>query len=604
MILPEEVIEEVRNSCDIVDVISEYVTLKKRGKNYVGLCPFHNEKTPSFTVTPEKQMFYCFGCGIGGNVYTFIMKRENISFPEAVKFLANRVGITLQLEGKGDSLEKFKVKQILYDIHRDAANYFHANLINSDSGRHALEYLLKRGLDEAIIKKFGLGYSFPGWDEMKSHLKSKGYLEELLEKAGLIIRGKAGSSFYDRFRDRIMFPITDVMGRVIGFGGRILREANFQPKYLNSPDTVIYNKRQNLYGLNSAKTESNKKGIIIVEGYMDVIALHQKGFTNAVASLGTSLTTEQAKLVKRYTEEVYIAYDSDTAGRSATLRGLDILNEAGLNVKVIEFPKGLDPDDFIRKNGREGFLERINNALPLMDYKIKIFKEGIDLSSPVEKGKYASKIIPHLLKLRNQVEKEGYIRKISNLLGVSEEALRGEIEKYSKKIVADNVINHKNVNKRHNNKDNKRFSIIPAYINAEWDLINIILLDKKTFKSVSQELNYSDFNDNLNKEIAKTIYNLMKARETLSPADVIDHLEGDEYIKRFSQIVAKEKNYRDLEKTALDCIKKIKEYKLQQELECIQKQIKQYENSMEEAKLRELLLTYQDLLKKKKELRM
>lgn len=601
----EEFVEEVRNSCDIVEIISEYVDLKKTGKNFVGKCPFHNEKTPSFTVAPEKQMFYCFGCKTGGNVYTFIMKKENLSFPEAIEFLANKAGIVLpQPDDSAAISQKGRIKNIILEILKDAANYFYYNLIKTESGRHAFEYLIKRGLSKEIIRKFGLGYSLPEWDSTKKFLESKGYDEKSIESAGIIIKGKY-NNYYDRFRGRIMFPITDVMGRVIGFGGRTIADSDSQPKYLNTPDTVVYNKRKNLYGLSIAKRESSKKGIIIVEGYMDVIALHQAGFTNAVASLGTSLTIEQAKLIKRYTDEVYLAYDSDEAGKAASIRGMDILNDIGLIVKVIMFPEGLDPDDYIRQKGREEFHNKINEALPLMDYKLMTLKEGYDMSSPLDKREYISKIAPHLLKIKSFVERDAYIRKISETLGIREEALRIDINRYSKKNQYGNTIEHKKVLKTHNNKNNAKFKIMPAHIKAEWDLINLLINEDQVYELIKNNFSLSDFIDDINREIAKIIYSLKNSQTDISPAEIVDKLGREEYVKRFSHIVARDVIYEDAEKTVLDCIAKIKGYKLQQELDNIQQLIKKTEASTKsnEHELNKLLVKYQEILERKKSLK-
>lgn len=606
MVFREEFVEEVRNSCDIVEIISEYVDLKKSGKNFIGKCPFHNEKTPSFTVTPEKQMFYCFGCKVGGNVYTFIMEKENLTFPEAIEFLSNKVGIVLpELDNSDEMLQKNRIKNIIFEIQKDAANFFYYNLIKNESGRHAFEYLIKRGLSKETIRKFGLGYSLPEWDSTKKYLKAKGYDEKLIESAGIIIKGKY-NNYYDRFRDRIMFPITDIMGRVIGFGGRITTESDSQPKYLNTPDTVVYNKRKNLYGLFVAKSESSQKGIIIVEGYMDVITLHQEGFTNAVASLGTSLTIEQAKLIKRYTDEVYLAYDSDEAGMAASVRGMEILNDAGLIVKVIMLTEGLDPDDYIKEKGREEFNNKIKKALPVMDYKLMMLKKGHDLSSPLDKREYISKITPHLLKIKSYVERDAYIRKISEKLGIREEALRIDINSYSKRNRLNNAIEHKKVLKTHNNKNNAKFKIVPAYMNAEWDLINLMINEDQVYKLIKSNFNVLDFVDDLNREIAKIIYNLKTSQPEISSAEIVDKLEEVEYVKRFSHIVTREITYENAEKAAFDCIAKIKGYKVQQELNNIQQLIQEKEGSSNESdknELNRLLIKYQELLERKKNLK-
>ncbi len=414
MFIQEEVIEKIKEANDIVDVISESVPLKKSGKNYWGLCPFHQEKTPSFSVTRDKQLFKCFGCGEGGNVITFVMKSKNLPFNEAIKVLAEKANITLE-QNEGDRIRQEK-SQVYYKMHVDAARFFFRNLNNH---KEIKAYVYHRGITEKSIRSFGLGYALNSWDSLLKYLKSMKYSEEDILRAGLASKNEKGR-VYDRFRNRLMFPVFDVRGRVIAFGARVIDDS--MPKYLNSPETPIYHKGTHLYGLNFAKKNSDEKSLIIVEGYMDTIALSQAGIKNVVASLGTALTKIQARLLNRYAEEVYISYDADNAGQAATVRGLDILNEEGVKVKVVMIPKGKDPDDYIREEGMEKFRQLIDEALPLIDYKILKAKDGLELKSEEGRIAYAKRVVQILNEL-DPIEKDVYVQKVSGDTGISEDAL-------------------------------------------------------------------------------------------------------------------------------------------------------------------------------------
>lgn len=414
MFITEEVIEKIKESNDIVDIISERVKLRKVGRNYQGLCPFHSEKTPSFSVSQDKQVFKCFGCGEGGNVITFVMKTKNLDFNETIKYLADRAHITL--EENAERKKSNERRDIFYKMHIDAARFFFKNLTENKDMR---DYLYKRGMTDYTIRTFGLGYAQNSWDSLLKHLKAKNYSEDQIVVSGLATKNEKGK-VYDRFRNRIVFPVFDLRGRVIAFGARVMDDS--KPKYLNSPETPIFHKGTNLYGLNFALKNSKEKDLIIVEGYMDCISLSQSGIKNVVASLGTALTKEQAKLLKRYSHEVFISYDSDNAGQIATQRGLDILRSEGINVKVILIPRGKDPDDFVRAEGKDKFLELKANALPLIDYKILKAKEGISFKSEEGRIAYAKKVVVILNEL-DPIEKDVYLQKVSEDAGISESAL-------------------------------------------------------------------------------------------------------------------------------------------------------------------------------------
>ena len=381
MYYSEDLIEEVRSRNDIVDVISGYVRLQRRGSSYFGLCPFHNEKSPSFSVSPGKQMYYCFGCGAGGNVFTFLMEYENYTFPEAVKTLADRCGVELpEVEYSEEARRQADLKSRLLEIQKKAARYYFYEL-RQPKGRAAYEYLKGRALSDETIKRFGLGYSGQQSREMYQYLKHEGYPDELLKESGLFGMDER-SGFYDKFWNRVMFPIMDVNSRVIGFGGRVMGDA--KPKYLNSPETRIFDKSRNLYGLNFARS-ARKPNLIICEGYMDVISMHQAGFNQAVASLGTALTVQQSLLMKRYTNEVLVTYDSDEAGTKAALRAIPSLREAGLSVRVINMKPYKDPDEFIKALGTEAFQKRIDEAQSSFLFEVEVLERGDNLKEPAAK---------------------------------------------------------------------------------------------------------------------------------------------------------------------------------------------------------------------------
>ena len=416
MPIPEHIIEKVKEENDIVDVISDVVRLKRTGKNYSGLCPFHHEKTPSFSVSQDKQIFKCFGCGETGNVISFVMKNKSMTFPEAVGYLADRANITLEFEDKKLSVIQ-KKKENIYKINRIMGRYYYSNLLKN---KIAMEYFLRRGINENILRKFGLGYSLEGWQNSVNYLKKLGISENLMLETGFVVKSEKGR-IYDRFRNRVMFPVFDHNGKVIGFGGRVLDDS--KPKYLNSPETILFQKGTNLYGLNFAvKAGLPNKEIIIVEGYMDCISLHQCGITNSVASLGTALTEKQSRLLKRYVDKVIIAYDADVAGQMATLRGLDILREAGLEVAVLNIPMGKDPDEFIRANGKDAFLTLIKNSESLMDYKLRRAKEGLNFNNFKDVDIYSQRLVD-IFKFLDPLERSIYIKKVSEDTKFSEQAL-------------------------------------------------------------------------------------------------------------------------------------------------------------------------------------
>ena len=425
MYYPEELIEEVRTRNDIVEVISGYVRLQKKGSNYFGLCPFHNEKSPSFSVSPGKQMYYCFGCGAGGNVITFLMEYENQTFPEAVRTLAQRAGIALpEADDSKEARQADSRRAKLLEINKEAAKYFYYQL-RTERGSVGMEYLRKRELSDETMNHFGLGYANKYSNDLIQYLKSKGYSEDLIRDAGLCnVDEKHG--MYDKFWNRVMFPIQDINHRVIGFGGRVMGDG--KPKYLNSPETEIFDKSRNLYGLNRPRT-SRKPYFLLCEGYMDVISLHQSGFTNAVASLGTALTAGHAALIKRYVQEVYLTYDSDEAGTRAALRAVPILREAGISAKVVRMDPYKDPDEFIKNLGAEEYEKRIHAARNGFMFSLEMLEKQYDMNSPEGKTDFFKEVSRRLLEFEDELERNNYIEAVATAYRVSRESLEKMVAK-------------------------------------------------------------------------------------------------------------------------------------------------------------------------------
>ena len=517
MYFSEDLIEEVRMKNDIVDVISGYVKLQKKGSSYFGLCPFHNEKSPSFSVSRQKQMYYCFGCGAGGNVFTFIMEYENFTFVEALKMLAERAGVELpEMEYSKEAKEKADLRATLLEINKLAAKYFYAQL-KSQSGSVGYQYLKKRGLSEETITAFGLGYSNKYSDDLYRYLKTKGYSDTLLAKAGLIsIDEKHG--VYDKFWNRVMFPIMDVNNHVIGFGGRVMGDA--KPKYLNSPETEVFDKSRNLYGLNRART-SRKSYFLICEGYMDVISLHQAGFTNAVASLGTALTTGHASLIKRYVNEVYLTYDSDEAGTKAALRAIPILREAGISAKIIRMEPYKDPDEFIKNRGAEAFEERIAKARNGFMFSIEVLEKQFDMNSPEGKTAFYNEVARRLGEFEEEIERNNYIEAVAEKYQVGYENLRKLVAKMAiqsglaKPAEKPRATAEKTRNKADGNLQSQKI------------LLTWLIENEKIFGQIRKYITPNDFTKELYRTVAELLYEQYEAG-ILNPAKVMNHFTDEE----------------------------------------------------------------------------
>lgn len=519
MYYPEEIIEEVRMKNDIVDVISGYVKLQKKGSSYFGLCPFHNEKSPSFSVSPGKQMYYCFGCGAGGNVITFLMEYESYSFPEAVNALAERAGVALpKIEYSKEARAQADLKASLLEINKLAANYFYYQL-KHEQGTAGYRYLTGRGLSDDTIRHFGLGFANKTSDDLYRFFKSKGYQDELLKQTGLVTVEERGA--HDKFWNRVMFPILDVNNRVIGFGGRVMGDG--EPKYLNSPETKVFDKSRNLYGLNFART-SREKYILVCEGYMDVIAMHQAGFTNAVASLGTAFTGQHALLLKRYTDQVILTYDSDGAGVKAALRAIPILKEAGLSVKVLNMRPYKDPDEFMKNLGADAFRERISRAKNSFLYEIDVLKNDYDMEDPEQKTRFYQETARKLLEFPEALERDNYIQAISREHFIPYEDLKRLVNQMGGRMISQP--SQKPLRGRAT-PDRSKMEKDDGIKKSERLLLTWLIENPSLFDKIDGIISPEDFTENLYRQTAEMVF-AGHAAGNLNPASILNHFINDE----------------------------------------------------------------------------
>ena len=525
MYYPDELIEEVRTRNDIVDVISDYVRLQKKGSSYFGLCPFHNEKSPSFSVSRQKQMYYCFGCGAGGNVFTFLMEYENFSFMEAVKFLADRAGIALpEAEYSKEAKQRADLKASILEINKIAARYYYVQL-KSERGVGAHTYLTDRGLTEETITAFGLGYSTKYSDDLYQYLRGKGYSEDLIRQAGLINTDER-QGVYDKFWNRVMFPIMDVNNRVIGFGGRVMGDGT--PKYLNSPETMLFDKSRNLYGLNYART-SRKPYMIICEGYMDVIAMHQAGFTNAVASLGTAFTTQHSVLLKRYTQEVRLAYDSDGAGQKAALRAIPILKSAGINVRVIHMDPYKDPDEFIKNLGTEAFQERIDAAESSFMFEISVLEKNYKQSDPEGRASFMKAMARRLLEFPQELERNIYIDAIAGRYGIASEELKRMVNSFGASMSREQVeAAIYQQQEREEMPAKKRVEKEDSVLTAQKFFLTWLIEEPSIYDKTKDYINEDDFVEPLYHHVAALVFEELRATGQVMPARILNQFEDVE----------------------------------------------------------------------------
>ena len=549
----DELIEEVRSRNDIVDVVGSYVRLQKKGNTYFGLCPFHNEKTGSFSVSPHKQMYYCFGCGAGGNVFTFLMQYENFTFGEAMQTLADKVGVELPKQEMSAAQKKEADKRaLLLEINKEAAKYFYS-LLRHPRGQKAYEYFKKRELSDETMQKFGLGYSDQYSDDLYRYLKGKGYQDEILKETGLITYDEVRGG-HDKFWNRAMFPIMDVHNHVIGFGGRVMGDG--EPKYLNSPETKVFDKSRNLYGLNIARS-TRKDQLLLCEGYMDVIALHQAGFDNAVASLGTALTSGHANLLKRYTKEVYITYDSDGAGVKAALRAIPILKEVGIVTKIINMQPYKDPDEFIKAMGAEEYQKRIDNAENSFMFEIRIMQKEYDMKDPESKTAFYNEIAKKLLAFSEELERNNYIEAVAGKYNISFDDLRKLVNNLAMK---GGVVNkptqlksgiHENKKKEDGKKQSQKL------------LLTWLIEDTRLFRIVSSHITEDDFTEDLYHKVATTLFEQFKTEGTVNPAKIISMFEDEEEQKEvaglFNARIHQVETQSEMEKALKETIIRVKQ---------------------------------------------
>lgn len=593
--IPQEIIDDIAARSDIVEIVNEYVPLKQKGKYYFGLCPFHNEKTPSFSVTPDKQIFHCFGCGVGGNIFNFLMQIEGLSYVEAIEKLAQRAGVSLPKQELSQAQqEALKQKERLFKINGLASKFYHKVLIDTKWGIPALNYLKKRGIDKSIIEKFQLGAAPPGWDSLFKFMIKKGVkIQELLD-LGLILAKRSSNGYYDRFRNRLMFPIWDNSGNVIAFGGRVLDEEE-QPKYLNSPDTSLFNKGQHLYGLHLAKSTMRSQDLaIIVEGYMDAIACHQFGITNTVASLGTAFTKQQAKAIMRSTYQVAIAYDADTAGSNATLRGLDILTDFGCQVKVVTLPQGSDPDDYLRNYGVTEFQKLVAKGQSLIEYKLFKAMENVNISSIVGKTKVIQSVLPDLYKIASPVARESAVRIIGTKLGLTDTAILSELRKYSQEKQKFPANKDRNLERRENNINNE-FSLA-KFNKVEIQLLKLVFEHNKFFQDIEKAGGKELFTPPL-RELYQELWLIYQKKNKITSTDLSENKS-----ELLAKVLMQELQVPDINKAVADYIKNLVINKLDKDYSDKQKQLREIEKMGEPEKLTEILQQIDFILQKKKSL--
>ncbi len=591
----DPVVNQVSSLNDIVEIVSEYVPLKKAGRNLKACCPFHPEKTASFMVNPEKQIFHCFGCGVGGDVFSFLMKIENLNFPEALQKLADRVHVILPQKGRGkDSAQKSRKEQ-LYDICQSAAQYYRNNYKDSKIGKAARDYMSQRGFDTQVLDTYGVGFATESWQGLFDYLSKKGFSQDLLFKSGLINISKEGRAF-DLFRKRVIFPIQNAQGRIIAFGGRALHNADM-PKYLNSPETEVFQKRCELYGLYQAKkhVDPDKSQFLIVEGYLDLIRLIQSGFPNTVATLGTSLTSDHCRLLRRYVMEAVLVYDGDRAGESASIRGIDVFLEEGMNVKLLSFPLGMDPDDFLKQKGSEAFRELLKRAQDVFEFKLAHLLKRFNPNDSVGLVRITNDLLEMLLKVKHSVLIDRYLRRLSGFLGIEESSLRNEFLKLQSKTQGKNVFEEKPEVKKSSSTGASAFA-------HEWTLLSLVLKGGKFPDIIIKEVAPDDFKDKEARQIFNYVNNLTETGEPLKIGlnELLVRIESEKNKTLFSHLAFFDLSDEDCEKALKDCIVKIKNQNREEKMTELLSKMKQAEASGEEEKVLEYMKKYQDLVVKKK----
>ena len=564
----DEIIEEIRQNNDVVDIISQYVHLTRKGRNYFGLCPFHNEKSPSFSVSPDRQIFHCFGCGVGGNVYTFLMKIEGITFKEALEQLAERANIQLPTLTSGADTAKEELKAKVYKVNEFTAEFYHQNLYKPNA-KMAQEYVKKRKLNQETLEAYKIGFSGK-FDELYKALKQQGFGEKEILESGLVNKNDNGT-YIDRYRNRLMFPICDARGRVIAFGGRVLDDS--KPKYINSPENIVYSKGRHLFGLNVAKKYSSKK-LLIVEGYMDVISLHQRGIENVVGALGTALTEQQGWLLRKSTEQVILGFDADGAGQTAVARSMEILQNMGCDMRVLQIEGAKDPDEFIVKFGEGRFKLAMENAISLVEFKVKNLRKDINLENAADKIKFLNEIAKILAKVENTIEREIYIEKIAKGYNISKEAIFAEVNKliYSNsKGIQTLQEQNKTIRKVEQNKEEK-ISVNENLIKRENTIIALLIdANKNVFEKIKQNIKPEDFKDSINREIAQKLYEELEKQDS-NINKLIDTFD-EETQNHITMVMATDYEIENVEKAVDDILQKYKREKLDDRKQEILKQL-------------------------------
>jgi len=590
--IPDNILDDILSRVDIVEIVSGYIPLKRAGRNFKALCPFHQEKTASFMVSPDRQIYHCFGCGQSGNAFRFLMQYERLEFPEAVEILAKKAGVALPEVQRQDAKTVSLITQ-LYKINELTALFYEHNLNPSAGQSQPKDYLLKRGIKQESIKLFKLGLALDKWDTLINHLRPKNISLTLLEKAGLILN-KEGGGYYDRFRNRIIFPIFDIKSRVLGFGARVLpapSEAEGDdtlPKYINSPETAIYIKGRNLYGLNLAKDAIRENDYaVVVEGYLDFILPYQEGLKNIVASQGTALTTEQARLLKRYTHNVVMIYDADKAGELASLRSLDIFIEEGMDVKVVSLPQGFDPDLFVRKNGIAALQKRIAEAQNLFDYKINILKNRHNIKEAEGKARIACEMLPTIKKFKNSILKSEYTKKFAEVLNVAEYYIVEELNKIKE-------------DRPYLDSDKARPKKIVDINPTEKLLIKLMLEETEFIEHIKNSLEPADFQDERASRIVSVMFDLLEQGKDITPHKLINHLEGEDILQVICESTfLPEVSGQDKGKIIDDCIQRLKSEKLRLKKQCLHEEIKTAQHLGDEERLNRLMQEFHHLVKKR-----
>ena len=587
--IPEETIEEIRERTDIVELVSEYVSLKKRGKNYFGLCPFHTEKTPSFSVNSEKQIYHCFGCKTGGNAFSFLMETQKISFLEAVRILAERAGVSLpepRSEGKKD-----KTNDLLYQANEFAQKYFHHLLLKDKQAEKARAYLKGRLISEKIVQEFGLGYSPSDWDGLLKVAAQRSISGAVLEKSGLAIKRDDGG-FYDRFRDRIMFPIQDRSGRTVGFGARTLEDSQ-EPKYLNSPETPIYQKSFVLYGLRQARDAIRKaERAIVVEGYTDLLRLVEAGIGNVVASSGTALTKGQAGLLSRYSHRITLVYDADLAGSAAAFRGIDVLLEAGLGVDIVSLPEGYDPDSFVREKGGEAFQDLLGQAKEILDYKLETLAKTQDLTTVEGKREAIAQLVETTLRIKDEIKRDLIVRQIVERLNTDEKAIHREMARQKKQQRA----------VERGQQPVAKTDTEPQGPVVQRELLRIMLGRKTIAEEVMKELSPEDFSAGGFREIAQTIFEVCRAAGEPQAAVVIDRLQEPSLASFVAKLSTEGLDENYIEESLTDCLHRVRIDGISEKLSQIRTEIATAQREGDEGLVDKFNRQYNSLVKKKAEL--